>query len=286
MLNWYKIVKMKRKFALLISCIILASGAAFASDEIVLPVIKKQELNLHPVEKKQTKTMVISKQEEIAEIIKIQQESEIEDIEMLWNATVDNNKLIKFTMQKLNTPEGQRRLHSSLAAKTLSAVVYGASFLPTFAGTDSLVQSASFATGKLVNNFLSKGSTPTQEMISDTELIELAGTIESLQDTIISAYYNYKGSLNKLKDTRTRLVLYNKNYSEAIQTGDKLDLIISSSMYEDMLLKEYFDEQEAKKYYLELERLAGAKVVSKLHLTRYAYKNMFVNPEGIKKNNE
>ena len=42
----------------------------------------------------------------------------------------------------------------------------------------------------------------------------------------------------------------------------------------------------AKKYYLELERLAGAKVVSKLHLTQYAYKNMFVNPEGIKKNNE
>lgn len=275
---------MKRKLAILISCILLSCNVVFATDEIVLPVIKKQELNLHPVEKKQTKTMVINRQEEIAEIIKIQQESEIEDIELLWNATVDNNKLIKFTMQKLNTPEGQRRLHSSLAAKTLSAVVYGASFLPTFAGTDSLVQSASFATGKLVNNYLSKNSTPTQEMISDTELIELAGTIESLQDTIISAYYNYKGSLNKLKDTRTRLVLYNKNYSEAIQKGDKLELIISSSMYEDMLLKEYFDEQEAKKYYLELERLAGAKTVAKLHLTQYAYKNMFVNPEGIKKN--
>lgn len=256
----------------------------FASEEIVLPVIqKKQKIDLHPVAKKQTKTIVINSQEEISEMIKIQQQSELEDIERLWQATVDNNQLIKFTIQKLNTPEGQRRLHSSLAAKTLSAVVYGATFLPSFAGADSLVQSASFATGKLVNNFLNRSAIPKQEMISDTELIELAGTIESLQDTIISAYYNYKGSLNKLKDIRTRIVLYNKNYSNALQTGDKLEVIISSSQYEDMLLSEYYTEQEAKKYYLELERLAGTKTIEKLNLTQYAYKNAIINPEKIKK---
>ena len=175
----------------------LSSGIVFAEEEIMLPVIQKQTLNLHPVEKKQTKQMVINKKEQFTELVSMQQESEIEDIEMLWQATVDGNKLIKFTMQKLNTPEGQRRLHSSIAAKTLSAVVYGASFLPALAGTDSTVQTASFATGKLINNFLNKNSMPQREMISDTELIELAGTIEGLQDTIISAYYGYKGALNK-----------------------------------------------------------------------------------------
>lgn len=274
-----------RKIFLITALILTIFGSnVFASDEVVLPVIQKQKLNLHPVEKKQTKTIVINTQEEISEMIKMQQESELQDIELLWKATVDNNQLIKFTMQKLNTPEGQRRLHSSLAAKTLSAVVYGATFLPTFSGSDSLVQSASFATGKLVNNFLNKNSMPKQEMISDTELIELAGTIESLQDTIISAYYNYKGALNKLKDIRSRIVLYNKNYSEALQTNDKLEVIISSSLYEDMLLNEYYTEQEAKKYFLELERLAGAKTISKLNLTQYAYKNAIINPEKIKQN--
>lgn len=274
-----------RKIFLITALILTIFGSnVFASDEVVLPVIQKQKLNLHPVEKKQTKTIVINTQEEISEMIKMQQESELQDIELLWKATVDNNQLIKFTMQKLSTPEGQRRLHSSLAAKTLSAVVYGATFLPTFSGSDSLVQSASFATGKLVNNFLNKNSMPKQEMISDTELIELAGTIESLQDTIISAYYNYKGALNKLKDIRSRIVLYNKNYSEALQTNDKLEVIISSSQYEDMLLNEYYTEQEAKKYFLELERLAGAKTISKLNLTQYAYKNAIINPEKIKQN--
>ncbi len=272
----------KRLFLLLI-LLFFGSQTVRAADEVVLPIIQKQKINLHPVENKQTKKMLLTKQEEFSELVTMQQESEIQDIELLWKATVDNNKLIKFTMQKLNTPEGQRRLHSSLAAKTLSAVVYGATFLPSLAGSDSLIQSASFATGKLINNFLNKNAIPKHEMISDTELIELAGTIEALQDTIISAYYNYKCSLNKLKDTRARIVLYNKNYSEAIKKGDKLELIISSSLYEDMLLDEYFDEQEAKKYYLELERLAGAKTVKKLNLTQYAYKNTIVNPETFKK---
>jgi len=272
---------MKKYLLLILISFILSQNTAFAADEVILPIVKKQSVKLTPIPKKKTDKIIINKQEELSEMIRMQKQTEIEDIEMLWKATVDNNKLIKFTMQKLNTPEGQRRLHSSLAAKTLSAVVYGASFLPAFSGADALIQSASFATGRLINNFLNRKSIPQTELITDTELIELAGTIEGLQDTIISAYYNYKGSLNKLKDTRARIVLYNKNYSEALKSNNKTELIISSSLYEDMLLTEYYDEQEAKKYYLELERLAGAKTVSKLHLTQYAYKNTIINPETM-----
>ena len=272
---------MKKYLLLIVIGIFSLSQTAFAFEDVILPITKKQAVKYNPVPKKKTEKIIIDKQEELSDIIKMQKQTEIEDIEMLWKATVDNNKLIKFTMQKLNTPEGQRRLHSSLAAKTLSAVVYGATFLPTFAGSDALIQSASFATGRLINNFLNRKSIPQTELISDTELIELAGTIEGLQDTIISAYYNYKGALNKLKDTRARIVLYNKNYSDALNKNNKTELIISSSLYEDMLLTEYYDEQEAKKYYLELERLAGAKTVSKLHLTQYAYKNTIINPETM-----
>lgn len=270
-----------KKFLSTLLIFALSSGIAFAEEEIMLPLVQKQKLNLHPVENKQTKQMIISKKEQFSELVTMQQESEIQDIEMLWQATVDANKLIKFTMQKLNTPEGQRRLHSSIAAKSLSAIVYGASFLPALAGTDASIQTASFATGKLLNNFLNKNSMPQREMLSDTELIELAGTIEGLQDTIISAYYGYKGALNKLKDTRSRIILYNKNYSQAIKSGDSLELVISSALYEDMLLNEYYEEQEAKKYYLELERLAGAKTVEKLNLTQFAFKNTIINPESM-----
>ena len=49
-----------------------------------------------------------------------------EDIENLWKGTVENNQVIGFALKKLSTPESQRRIHSSLMAKTLSAVVAGA----------------------------------------------------------------------------------------------------------------------------------------------------------------
>ncbi len=256
------------------------------AEEILLKQNEKHELRLSPVKKVTKDKMVITKQEELQELVAIQQESEIKDLEMLWQATVDNNQLIKFALQKLNAPEGQKRLHSSIAAKTLSAAVYGASYLPMFMGGDALTQSASFATGRLVNNFLNKASTPTQDIMTDTELIELAGTVETLQDTIISTYYNYKGALNKLRDTRARIVLYNKNYSNALKSGDELEILISSSSYQKMLLEEFYDEQEAKKYCIELQRLAGEKTVEKLSLAQYAYKNTMINPEKVKNENK
>ena len=83
---------------------------------------------------------------------------------------------------------------------------------------------------------------------------------------IISIYYNYKGTLNKLKDTRNKLLLYNKNYSNALINDDNVEVAVSSALYEDALLEELRLEEEAKKYSLELERLAGRKAVDDLIL--------------------
>ena len=109
----------------------------------------------------------------------------------------------------------------------------------------------------------------------------MAGTIEDLQEKIISSYYQYKGALNKLKDTRSRIILYNKNYSNALQNNSLTELAISSALYEDMQLQEYRQEQDAKKYYMALERLAGKKAVDSLILSQYALKNELINTENI-----
>ena len=215
----------------------------------------------------------------------MQKEEEVKDIETLWNATIENNTLIKFTMTKLNTPESQRRLHSSILSKSLSSLVYGASFIPMFTGANAMIQSASFSAGRLANNYLNKAASANSTKdapITDTELIQLAGTIEELQEKIISSYYEYKGALNKLKDTRSRIILYNKNYSNALKKNSMTELIVSSALYEDMQMQEYQQEQEAKKYYLSLERLAGKKAVDSLILSQYALKNQLINTEKIK----
>lgn len=71
---------------------------------------------------------------------------------------------------------------------------------------------------------INRKNIPQEIPLTDTELIELAGLIENLQDKIIDAYYNYKSSLTQLKETRAKLLLYNKNYSKALETDDLLEI--------------------------------------------------------------
>lgn len=260
------------------------SSVSYGAEVINLELKEKNKLQLNKTVNLNEKSLVLKDRDAIENLIKIQKEEEIKDIEMLWKATIDNNSLIKFTMSKLNTPESQRRLHSSLMAKSLSSLVYGASFIPMFTGSNAMLQSASFSAGRLANNYINKESSTMQSTpITDTELIQLAGTIEDLQEKIISSYYQYKGSLNKLKDTRSRIILYNKNYSKAIEKNALTELVVSSALYEEMQLQEFKQEQEAKKYYLALERLAGKKAVDGLILSQYALKNQLINTENLKK---
>lgn len=267
-------------FLLLVS-FLLQSNVVFA-EVIRLEPTSKNEIKLKDTKSVLDKNLVIKDRDVIEDLIKTQKDEEIKDIELLWRATIDNNALIKFTMNKLNTPESQRRLHSSIMAKSLSSLIYGASFIPMFTGSNTMLQSASFSAGRLANNFLNKEASAGQNVpITDTELIQLAGTIEDLQEKIISSYYQYKGALNKLKDTRSRIILYNKNYSNALQNNSLTELAISSALYEDMQLQEYRQEQDAKKYYMALERLAGKKAVDSLILSQYALKNELINTENI-----
>ena len=259
------------------------------ADEIELNNINKHEVEYTPKVQKETKELTIDKDEALKGIADMKKKKDIEDIEMLWEATVENNSLIKFAMKKLSIPPEQQRYHSSLLAKSAAALINGASFVPAFFGANYMVQSASYATGRLANNYLAKVNNPKEIPLTDTELIELAGMIESLQDQIINSYYNYKMALSQVKDTRQRLVLYNKNYSAALkkaQSGapaDKMEMLVSGAMYDDLLFQEFEQTREVRRYQLDLERLAGKKTVQNLNLYQYAFKNELFTSTGAAK---
>jgi len=255
---------------ILIFCLI--SLQAFAVEEVPLDnnIVKEQiEVNKKPMLIKGS--LLISNDGMLDELIQLQKTKDLEDIEKLWKGTVENNNVIGFALKKLATPESQRRIHSSLMAKTLSAVISGSSFVPCFMGADPTVRTGAFAAGRLAQSLLNRKTTPQEIPLTDTELIELSGLVEDLQDKIIDAYYNYKNSLSQIKESRQRLILYHKNYSKALDTGDILDISISSSLYDSMTLQEYSSMQNAKKYHLELQRLAGKKVVANLNLYQYNF---------------
>lgn len=268
-----------RKLLIVLGIIyIIAAPVSALEDngEVYLGEVEQTKIEIPKQNYKGKDSLVISEQEIMDEIVKLQKEKDIEDIDNLWKGTVENNQVIGFAMKKLATPESQRRIHSSLMAKTLSAIVSGASLAPALVGADYMVQSGSYAAGRIAQNFINRKNIPQEIPLTDTELIELAGLVESLQDKIINAYYNYKGSLSQLKEARSRELLYSRNYAKAMDEEDFLEISISSALYQDMQIEEAKYLQMSKKYHLELQRLAGKKVVDALNLYQYNYDSALI----------
>ena len=263
--------------------LILANMSFVCAGEVVTldkDSVEKPQIQIETTEKQLKGSLLVNDSETLANLIEIQKDHDIKDLEKLWQGTVENNQVIEFALKKLSTPESQRRIHSSLMAKTLSAIVTGASFVPTLMGANYGVQTSAFSAGRLAQGLINKKTMPQETPLTDTELIELAGMVEDLQDTLISSYYNYKNSLSQLKDTRSKMILYSRNYSKALDSGNVLEIAISSSLYDSMRVQEYNLEQASKKYHIQLQRLAGKKIVDSLELYQYDF-NSVLYKDGV-----
>lgn len=268
----------------------LCLSPAFALEDDIVTLdknsIEKPTLEIDTTSKQLEGSLLVNDSEDLAKIIEEQKDHDIKDLEALWKGTVENNQVIGFALKKLATPESQRRIHSSLMAKTLSAIVAGASFVPSLMGANYAVQTSAFSAGRLAQGLLNRKNIPQETPLTDTELIELASVIEELQDTLISSYYNYKNSLTQLKDTRAKMLLYSRNYSKALDSTNVLEIAISSSLYDSMRIQEFNLEQAAKKYHIQLQRLAGKKVVDSLELYQYDFNSVLYKVPGNNKKDD
>ena len=267
----------------LITALLLPSFAFCADDGVVTldkNSVEKPSITIEKGAKQLQGSLLVNNSEDLANLIEVQKEHDIKDLEKLWKGTVENNQVIEFALKKLATPESQRRIHSSLMAKTLSAIVAGASFVPSLMGANYGIQTSAFSAGRLAQGLLNRKNVPQEVPLTDTELIELASMIEDLQDSLISSYYNYKSTLTQLKDTRSKMILYSRNYSKALEGRDVLEIAISSSLYDSMRIQEFNLEQSAKKYHIQLQHLAGKKVVDSLELYQYDFNSVLYKNGG------
>lgn len=272
---------MRKKILSLILLLFYFSTFCFGADVIKLEKVEEFDVQYKDSIQKLKGSLFVDDTLEAQKIINEQQTADMKDIENLWNATVTNNPAISFCLKKLAIPAEQRRIHSSLMAKSMSAIISGAALLPSFLGMNYGIQSGAYAAGRLANNLINKENNQKLEnpSLTDTEAIELASLVESLQDEIIVEYYLYKGALIKLKKCREQMLLYNKNYSDALAKNNSLDIAITSSQYEKELIEEYKLKQEVKKHRLALTRLAGKKTVEDLNVVQ-----LQLITQGIDKN--
>jgi hypothetical protein len=250
------------------------------SESINVDIKKEDKQKLNISRPKEIKGSVFkADQTMLKKTFEMQKKKDIEDIKSLWEATVERNSVIKFAVKKLATPPSQRRVHSSMMAKSVSTLISGASLLPCMFGANSLVSTASAAGGTLSGRIISKKGLPKDMPLSDTELIQLAGLVEQLQNDLIKNYYDYKSSIEDLKECRSKLMVYNKNYSDALKEKNESNIIVTSAMYDNQVVEEIKIKQKIKLNRLELERLAGGNIVDNLNLVKL--NNITFQPEVL-----
>ena len=277
---------MKRFLSFLLIILFLSQEYVFAEETLQLGNEEIHKLKLNPTVEAQTDKIILNDEVVIRGVIMLQQEKDLEDIDMLWKEAVERNTLIKFALKKLASPDSQKRIHSSLMAKTVAALVSGASFIPGFTGGNSTLQTGAYAAGRIISGLLTNRNMPKENPLTDTELIELAGVIEDLQDDIIRSYYGYKSSLSQIKDTREQIILFNKNFNNATKNNDTLEMFLTEHLYEKSILREEQQTYQAKKYLLELQRLCGNKAIENLNLYQYTLKNELLDPTVFKNKQE
>ena len=245
--------------------------------------LKIEEDDKHKIEKneqaKNIEEPVLSKtEEEQIRAFEIQRKQDVEDITNLWLSTVERNNVIKFALKKVTMNPEERKKHSSKMARSISALINGATLLPYLFGLDATIASAAAAGTTLATQATKNklGYGPQNIPVTDTELIQLASLIEDLQNNLIRNYYAYKSSIDLLKDCRSKLTVYEKNHKQALRQNDTANILVTKALFEKQQIEELKLKNQIKASRIELERFAGEEIVNSLNLVKINQKQAYV----------
>lgn len=265
------IKSLKCFIVLTVAGIFLFSQCACAEIELLINEENKHKLEMsNPVEEIND-NLFESEKDMLKYYLENQKKMDVEDIKLLWEATVERNPIILFALKKLTLPPEKRRINSSRMTKVISTLIRGAAMLPGLMGADSMTSSATALGGSLAERAVFNKTMPKEMPMTDTELIQLAKLVEDLQDKVIRNYYSYKSNLNSYKRARGNAVKFGALYSDALESSDLPQMLTYNTLHNKSLKGEAEFKQKVKLNRLNLERLAGIEAVGNLNLGK-AYK--------------
>ena len=211
---------------------------------------------------------ISGKNDQAQALMEIQQKVDEADLEHLWQATVEKNPVIRFSLEKLATPADlQTKQSSRFLSKTLSVLISGATMGATLLpGASAYRNMGSMAVGNALQNITTGTTKMTPNSLSATEQIQLAGLIDELKLKLIHNYQDYKNTLQTLSEARELTMKNNNLYSKALSTKNDLAIMAAGSAYYQSLMRETTLRQKAKLYRIQLERIAGTDAVATLAL--------------------
>ncbi|MBK8190892.1 MAG: hypothetical protein IPK79_10635 [Vampirovibrionales bacterium] len=216
-------------------------------------------------------------------LLTLQRAADDADLKSLWDSTVEKNPVIRFSLEKLASPDDLHGKQSSLfMRKTLNVLISGATIAATMMpGAGTYRNMGAMAGGDALRNLSSGKVVPPENMLSPTEKIQLAGMVDELQGKVIGSYHDYKNTLQSLILSRQTTERHHTAYANALKTHSDMAILASGSAYYKALMAESALRNRAKLYRLELERLAGADTVDGLQLS-VAYTHDLLEESRVK----
>ncbi len=190
------------------------------------------------------------------------------DLNRLWEATVERNPVIRFSLEKIATPTDLQPKQSSIfLRKTLSTLISGAAMAATsMPGGGAYRDMGAMAASNALQNMVAGRTQPAPNALTPTEQIQLAGLIDELKIKLIRTYQDYKHALQALSESHAITMKNNNLYSQALASKNDLAVMAAGTAYYQALSNETALRQKAKLYRLQLERLAGPDALDDLQL--------------------
>lgn len=246
-------------------------------EPVALAAVHAPVLHASPkVEKLDTNLSATFKTEQLESLLEIQKKVDEADLEYLWQATVEKNPVIRFSLEKLATPPDLQPSHSSqFMRKTLSTLISGAALGTTMLpGASAYQNMGSMAVGNAMQNLVNGRTRVNPNGLTPTEQIQMAGLIDELKLRLIHSYQDYKNTLQNLAQSHQVTVRNNSAYSKALTSKNDLAIMAAGTAYYQALLNETTLRQKAKLSRLSLERLAGPEAVKHLELAVHVPENV------------
>ncbi len=242
-------------------------------EPVALSAVSSPAIQLTPKVKQMEKTINLAKKE-LNTISSLQQKLDEEDLNALWESTVERNPVIRFSLEKIFTPVDLHNSHSSqFYKKVLSSALQGASLLPMMLPGGSYYSNMAATSGaQALNNIVTGKNKPEVNPLTATEQVQLAGLIDELKTDLIANYHSYKNTLSMLSEAHQSSVKSHSMYTSALKGKSDVARVAATNAYYKALLNETELRQKAILYRLRLERLAGNDAVNNLGLA------LFVKP--------
>lgn len=197
----------------------------------------------------------------------LEQQIQEADLQFLWNALVERNPVVRFSLEKIALPIENHDAHSSqFLRKSLSVLISGAALgsslvLPAGGYETMGILAGSQAVQNIVN-----GKTKPVSNLTATEHIQLANLVDDLKRQLVENYQIYQQNLRSVQQAQPNTQLAFQHYQVAVQNQNPIEILTSLQVYHQALKQETLLKQQAKLARIKLERLCGQPTVSRLVL--------------------